>query len=306
MLGAAKGYSCIVKKLLENGADTWIAADNGATALLLSCQNGHLSITTLLVRAGADLGATDCLGFTPLHMASREGHHHVILPLIEAGANVNRALGDGQTPLFTAAHRGDADAVRVLLRAKANALLPRMIKRREILPLDVAAYHGHVEVVRELLQQRGIEGCGGAGAGVQALIATMDSGHFSPRVVRLLVDAGVDTKAAVRIIDIRLGEEFYSTMLNLTNRSLREKRVNGKDTTEAQLSGLEGTRRLLLRVGAVHAVSWLWCDERALITGAAHDVRKSKITTSTPLSMMLPMLRRRATRPDVLLGSLFR
>lgn len=41
-------------------------------------------------------------------------------------------------------------------------------------------------------------------------------------------------------------------------RSLREKTLLGENATKEQLNGLEGIRRLLLRVEAVHATSWLW------------------------------------------------
>ncbi len=72
----------------------------------------------------------------------------------------------------------------------------------------------------------------------------------SPRIVRLLVDAGADTKSA--------NPRINQTPLATASRMLREKKINGKDATEDQLHRLEGVRRLLLRVEAVHAVSFLW------------------------------------------------
>lgn len=60
-------------------------------------------------------------------------------------------------PLFVAAGHGHAPVVRELLRAKANPLLGRTIQTGEsCIPLDVAAHRGYSEVVREMIQQVGI------------------------------------------------------------------------------------------------------------------------------------------------------
>lgn len=85
----------------------------------------------------------------------------VIRVLIEAGANVNGREAGGEYRLFSAAGRGHVGALRELLRAKADPLLsvPNS-DGEEYLPLGIAAYGGHLEVVREVLQQVGIDGCG--------------------------------------------------------------------------------------------------------------------------------------------------
>ena len=86
---------------------------------------------------------------------------------------------------------------------------------------------------------------------------------------------------------------------------LREKKTAGKDATEHQRRRLEGIRRLLMRVGAIHAVSFLWPVDIPSMMGAT-EVANRKVAASTPLRMMLPILRRRARRPRVLLAALFR
>lgn len=299
----------VVKLLLNNGANVSIAADNGATALHDSCRRGHLVITTLLIKAGADVTAITSDGFTPLLVASSEGHSDVMSALIKAGG-VNPDICNsctGETPLYVAALRGHAEAVRVLLRAGANALLttPHMGAMRPV-PLDGAAQDGHVEVVRELLQQLGIEGCGGASGGVDALRANIGFGRCSPKVVRLFADHGVDMISIFRVLDpIRGVALFDETLLSLATRNLREKKVGGKDATEEQLNALEGIRRLLLRVEAVYAVSWLWCTDRVSASSAADCARKNKLL-SPLVGSTLPVLRRRAARPGVLLRPVFR
>lgn len=56
---------------------------------------------------------------------------------------------------------------------------------------------GMVGVVRELIEQLRIEGCGGSSAGENC--AGIDSRVCSPIVVRLLVDVGVDVKSTVTV-----------------------------------------------------------------------------------------------------------
>lgn len=54
--------------------------------------------------------------------------------------------------------------VRDLLTAKADPLLGCV--EGKVLPLDAAACYGHLGVVRELIRQVGIAGCGGESSGV--------------------------------------------------------------------------------------------------------------------------------------------
>lgn len=119
--------------------------------------------------------------------------------LIDAGANVDSRNPKGVTPLFCAAACGHVGAVMELLRRKTDPLLGRMEqpgKIQVLLPLDGAACFEKIEVVRELLQQLGLEGCGGQSGGVDALVVAGCSGHVG--ILALLTDAGVvDTGVAL-------------------------------------------------------------------------------------------------------------
>ena len=375
-LAAYEGHLDVVPALIEAGADLHASGRQGFMPLHLAAQNGQMEVTKALVKAGADLQAAAAEGCTPLHLAARHGRAAVVRMLLDAGANCDTRLPDGATPLALAATGGHLDVVKALLRAKSNPLLARTDPQsgKTTLPLDSAASSGHAKVVNELIQQVGIEGCSSASGGVYALRvaareqfvdimtlladagvvdtgeALMDaakSGHeagvklllvrqerrgvdgaayvnapnelgqtslffaigfgrCSPRVVRLLVDAGADATSAARGTETPGGEVVSSdTPLDFANRILRTKKVDGKDATEEQLHGLEGIRRLLLRVDAVHAVSWLWPNDAPIIGRAAEGSRKDKIA-STPLGKMLPALRRRASMSGVQLGSLIR
>lgn len=103
-------------------------------------------------------------------------------------------------------------------------------------------------------------------------------GLASPRVVRLLVDAGADTTSALRLTDAPGGVNDHNTALAFTNKRLREKKVRGSHATEEQLYRLEAIRRLLLREEAAHAISWLW--PRGILS-AAKAVGDTKTTKTT-------------------------
>lgn len=295
----------MVEILLNHGADLSTVTDSGVTALHMASYGGNLSVTRLLLEAGADVRATTINGAAPLHVAAELGHSEIITTLIKAGADPNtRQPSNGETPLYLSAWKGHIDAVRVLLRANANALLPQtnaLLPQTRVLdkgltPLDIATMEGHVGVVRELVRQLGA----GGPLGESALCAS-----GSPKTARILVEAGVNTSARVRIVTKCGVEAHDTTILNFTNRRLREKKVFGEDATEDQLNGLKGIRRLILQVEAVHAVSWLWYTKPPLVVRAADGTRKRKVA-STPFRTMLPILRRRTALPGVLFGPAFR
>ncbi|CAM9333593.1 unnamed protein product, partial [Hapterophycus canaliculatus] len=180
MVAADQGSSRVAKILVDNGADVSIVGDSGASALFMSAEDGYLPITKMLVKAGAPLESRTVDGCTPLFVAAREGHSEVMRVLIAAGAEVDgQALSGANaprptSPLIGAAAGGHVDAVRQLLRANANASLTARYDAQghypeEYLPLDIAVQCGHSAVVRELIEQCGIEGCGGASGGRDAL-----------------------------------------------------------------------------------------------------------------------------------------
>ena len=382
MIASSCGDWHVVRILLKKGADVSICGAGGRTALHVSATRGHLAVTKRLVSAGANVDAAmnegNSDGATALHLAAEKGHLGIMSVLIGAGANLDSRSWDGMTPLFLAAQGGRLDAVKLLLRAKANPRLARTDADdewgRRFVPLDMAAQCGHWEIVRELVQQLGIEGCGGPTAGVLAfrlaaldqhldimamladagvevtggglitaaarssaqsmkfmlqqrkddeaafanfqnhvgetpLLCAIGSGDVpisSPGIVRLLVDAGADTTSAIEFLTAEGEVEFNDTPLAIVSLMLDEKKVHGKDATEEELHRLEGIRRLLLRVGAIHAVSFLWPVVIPSIVGAAAEDTSKTVASSSPLRMMLPILRRRARRPRVLLTALFR
>lgn len=162
----------------------------------------------MLVEAGAEVDARTSHGsgkLSALHLAGMEGHSEVMEALIEAGGNPNGHDVDGITILHNAASGGHVDAVRVLLHTGASPLVPATMLTVNYVPLDAAVAGHNPGVVRELLRQVGIEGCGGASAGVDALELAVQGEQMD--VMVMLVEAGVvDTGEALETV-AKLGRE---------------------------------------------------------------------------------------------------
>ncbi|CAM9849786.1 unnamed protein product [Ectocarpus fasciculatus] len=378
MVASQRGYTRIVRILLKEGANVLIVADHGFTALLTCAQYGNLAVCKMLVKAGAHLeAATSTNGSRPLHMAADKGHAAVITALIDAGANLDSRRFDRATPLYMACERGHVEAVRAFLRAKADPLLVRLNASRDrFIPLDAAAGKGRSLVVRELLGQLGIDGCGGPSRGahalyhaakeqfVDAMAVLADAGvvdpgialigaikenregsikfllrqqllqgkptgayvdgardHFGrtsllcsiedegdkwcfPRIARMLIDAGADTTSAVRVFKLGI-VPVEETPLELMNRYLGEDNVVRRDITEEQAHKLDAVHRLLLRVEAVHAASWLWVSDAPDIAHTAEGTSRTKGTPSTRREM-LPVLGLSTTRRNAFLPAVLR
>lgn len=177
MLAADGGHSRIVSFLLNRGAIARIMGDEGVTALHVSTKNGHVVVTLMLIRAGVDVGLS-CFssgGYTPLHLAAQNGRCAVMEVLIYAGADVDPCLEEGATAMYLAAERGHLRAVKILLANKADPMIATM---EGYVPLDVATEKCHVDMVRELVERVGIEGCGGSDGGMVALRLAAQNGHL--------------------------------------------------------------------------------------------------------------------------------
>ncbi len=374
-VAALGGHLAITKMLVKAGAD--LEARNpldGSTPLHFAAGEGRLEIVNVLIKAGANPESRSFDGSTPLHPAAQAGRLEVMEVLIEAGANPNSRTLKGFSPLYDAAQLGQVGAMKMLLRAGSDPLLPVVNDAgMPFIVLDHGADCGQLAVVRELIQGLGIEGCGGASGGADALRAAATNQHVdimrvladagvadtgrdalalaaalgreqsvkfllqqqvdgetqnvdfylnsrdemgstplayaldpcsSPRVVRLLVDAGADTTSAVRF---PTSAGFDETPLAFITRWPRtEKTRGGIDSTEQRLHRLEGIRRVLLRVEAAHALSWLWHnDDLSTANAAAEDTSNARMTP-TALGMVMPSWRRQARGHGVLQAALLR
>lgn len=342
LASAEQGHVDVVKVLLEAGADLRAVDSLGGNALHLASCRGHLEVMGLVIEAGVNPDSRRFDGSTPLMAAAYQGHMGAVNVLLRAKADplLTDMTRDSAVALDLAAQRGHSHVVselvrqlgihgcggptggvRALMLASQNHHVEAMAALMSAGVVDTgwalsaAAGHARKVPVGILLQ------CyKGTAEGKRAYVNTRDhlgtppvlyaigcAGVSSARIVQLLVSAGAATSSTTRVRNYT-GFIFYDTPLTFTTRLLREKKiVRGKDFTQDQLRALEAIRRLLLRVKAVHAVSWLWARDVPCVARVASEGANKGRTTPNPLTSMLPILRRRARRrPGTILASLFR
>lgn len=147
-MASMNGDSSIVKKLLENKADSNLADSSGVTPLYVAVQNNHIDTVKELLKheANPDLYSG---GFTPLYCASHCNNLMVVEELLKKGANPDLAeKTGGATPLIIAVQDGNLELVNLLLKYKAN---PTLADKEGFTPLGDAINKGHTEIIKVLI-----------------------------------------------------------------------------------------------------------------------------------------------------------
>lgn len=144
---ARKGLLNEVKDLVEKqGVDVNAEDKYGYTILHVAIYKGFTEIVKFLIENGADVNAKDKYGATPLHYAAQCGYKGIVKLLVDKDADIDAKNRRGYTPLNCAAFRGDVDIVRYLIKNGAN------VKGKSgVTPLHLAT--GHIEVARYLLKK---------------------------------------------------------------------------------------------------------------------------------------------------------
>jgi ankyrin repeat protein len=117
MVASQGGYTDIVKKLVETGANVNYVNKNGKTALMSTV---NINIVKYLIASGADIDATDIFGDTALIWAVVYGRPEEIKTLIEANANLNKIDMNGWTALSYANFLETIDIINILEDSKAK------------------------------------------------------------------------------------------------------------------------------------------------------------------------------------------
>ena len=297
MLAALHGHSRIARILLNKGSNVSIVDDGGFTALHISAYRGYLAVTKLLVKAGSDLEAATSLdGSTPLYLAAEKGHSEVASVLIEAGANLNsRSSLDGSTPLFVAARYAHLDALNVLIRAKADPLLTmRNSVGHPFSPLDAAAEQGLLEVVRELVRQLGIEGCGGDSGGVDALGHAARRAHLE--IMAFLTSTGVVDTRSIALFAATACGRFESAKFLLRHHSGK---VPGGIDAYVSARGVSGMTPVICAIGGtpcprtVRLLADAGADATSVVQMRSQD-GKQVVFNDPPIALALRCLREKS------------
>ncbi|CAM9507180.1 unnamed protein product, partial [Pylaiella littoralis] len=245
----------------------------------MAVYNGHLKVVRELVYwYGTDRCTSDGGALALVTAASRK-HVDIVTFLCDAG------VVDTEGVALCAAIEGCSEAcVRLLLeRLGGNA----NTGTRAYVNMD----HGTLpEAYDEFVFQE------------TPLVSTFNLGSFhAPRFARLLLEAGADATSGVRFPCDSDGEEdegFIGTPLEVATSYIR--RFSPMRVHREMVRGLKGVIRLLRQEEAVHSVSWTW----PIDTG--RSVERASRKKSTSIARMLPLLKRRAAKPRVLLAALSR
>lgn len=129
-----------VQELLALGVNpNSVKDDSRETPLILAASGGRSDIVAELLNAGANVNVSNRFGMTPLMMAAAQGNAEIVKMLIEAGANL-----DAQDAMPA----GMPYAIHWNTR-NAKSMIDWPAARQSALTL--AAYRGHLEVIKELV-----------------------------------------------------------------------------------------------------------------------------------------------------------
>ncbi|KAL9124896.1 MAG: hypothetical protein Q9217_005824 [Psora testacea] len=152
------GWTLIVRRLLDLGANVDAVDNNGRCALHEALKQKHEAIAMDLIDAEADITIRDRMDWTPLHQAAAEGLDKVQHALIDRDAELNMEAKfysdtlsfelEQMTPLHMASNGGHVRSVECLIAAGANLRARNGISHE---PIHTSAFHGHANVVEALI-----------------------------------------------------------------------------------------------------------------------------------------------------------
>ena len=126
MVAAIEGHDLAAEQLLIKGARLDICdKDDRSVVFHAAKENQGQVLKRLLGSAeGRDLiEVTDQFDNLPIHVAAKEGNLETVKILIDAGSSIDRKNEDEQTPMHMAAIHGRVDVVEELVKKDRNAIM---------------------------------------------------------------------------------------------------------------------------------------------------------------------------------------
>ena len=148
------GHVAVVDILLGPGSGIPVDATDhkGLTPLMMACMFGRSMAAAYLLGKGAAPHLTDMNGDSALHWAAYKGFPGLMQMLINSGFNPQKPDNFGSSPLHLACISGNLSAVKLLCAKSTVELEPRDRNRKT--PLDLAAKHGHQDIIKYLEQEK--------------------------------------------------------------------------------------------------------------------------------------------------------
>lgn len=133
---------------------------DGLSAMHCTAEYCQTAAVMVLAKAEANTEAADNYGCTLLHVVSTVADSSdVMRDLLRLGANMEALDGRGLTPLHFAAESGRPWATMTLLAVGADVTLRYGYEERSM--LDCAAVEGHLDGMRILIEDGGVDANGG-------------------------------------------------------------------------------------------------------------------------------------------------
>lgn len=186
--------------------------DDGDTPLILATIRGHLEFAIVLLHGGANVNARSARGLTPLGAATEKNQPEHAREFIAAGADVEAQCCE-QTCLLMATAKGFTGVVRELIRGGAK--LDWKCSHSGYPAVALAAFAGHVDIVRQLVDAGANLGIAGSGGNTALHIASVKGNVES---MRILLAGGAD---------VNLTTEDGSTALLCACENGQEEAVEG-------------------------------------------------------------------------------
>ncbi|XP_019387807.1 PREDICTED: ankyrin repeat family A protein 2 isoform X1 [Crocodylus porosus] len=114
MWAAAHGQIAVVEFLLQNGADPQILGKGRESALSLACSKGYTDIVKMLLDCGVDVNEYDWNGGTPLLYAVHGNHVKCVKILLENGADPTIETDSGYNSMDLAVALGHRSVQQVI------------------------------------------------------------------------------------------------------------------------------------------------------------------------------------------------
>ena len=153
----------LLRRLISAGSDVNLVLSQDCatphTVLSTSIKKRSLEVTRILIEQGADVNTPARLGIqrTPLQSAVEANDTQIVLLLLEKGAEVNAppAMVYGATALQFAAINGNCEMANILIEHGARLDTAPPIGRHGRWPLERAAEHGRLDMIRLLWEANG-------------------------------------------------------------------------------------------------------------------------------------------------------
>lgn len=187
------GSAVVVQLLLVEGNSCSREKDIWNLPLKVAAALGHLQVVRLLLIAGAEMNDTEVCHYgsrrrkTALCYAASNGHLKVVEHLLKFKADVSAYHNySGMAPLHGAAYYGHSNIARMLLQAGADVNATCMVKgasmKTRVSALELASARGHVHTLLLLVASSSTTS--------QALNAAARNGQYD--AVNALIELGAD------------------------------------------------------------------------------------------------------------------